>query len=274
MTTDPPDEKAAPTADELRAALAKAAKAPTLLVASDFDGALAEFTVDPDDSAPAPGAMEVLRGLAALPDTHVAVASGRDVRTLRHLTGVGSAESITLIGSHGAEATRPGVASDNRLDTDQRARLDELTAQVAELIDRHPGARLERKRAAVALHTRGLPNADAEAALREAAALGEGRDDVRLLKGKSVVELSVSHADKGSAISALGREIGSDAIFYSGDDVTDEDAFQALDAQEGDVPVKVGGGATHAAYRVDSVTGLVATLQQLRELREQATGES
>jgi trehalose 6-phosphate phosphatase len=273
MTPDPADEEPAATTDQLRTALEKAAKAPTLLVASDFDGALAEFTVDPDDSAPAPGAMEALRGLAALPDTHVAVASGRDVRTLRDLTGVGSAESITLIGSHGAEATRPGVASDGRLDEDQRALLDELTAQVAELIDRHPGARLERKRAAVALHTRGLPRADAEAALQEAVALGDGRDDVRMLKGKSVVELSVSHADKGTAISALGREVGSDAIFYSGDDVTDEDAFQALDADDGDVPVKVGTGATHAAYRVDSVADVVETLEHLRKLREQATGE-
>ena len=258
----------------LRAALEKAAKAPTLLVASDFDGALAEFTVDPDDSAPAPGAMDALRGLAALPDTHVAVASGRDVRTLRDLTGVGSAESITLIGSHGAEATTPNVATQGRLDEDQRALLDDLTAQVAELIDRHPGARLERKRAAVAVHTRGLPKADAEAALQEAAVIGEGRRDVRMLRGKSVVELSVSHADKGSAIAALGREVGSDAIFYSGDDVTDEDAFKALDSDEGDVPVKVGGGRTHAAYRVDSVSDVVETLEQLRELREQATGEA
>ena len=186
------------SAEELRAALERAAKAPTLLVASDFDGALAEFTVDPDDSAPAPGAMDALRGLAALPDTHVAVASGRDVRTLRDLTGVGSAESITLIGSHGAESTKPNVATEGRLDDEQRALLDDLTAQVAELIDRHPGARLERKRAAVAVHTRGLPKADAEAALREAAAIGEDRRDVRMLRGKSVVELSVSHADKGT----------------------------------------------------------------------------
>jgi trehalose 6-phosphate phosphatase len=265
---------AAPSTDELRAALEKAAKARTLLVASDFDGALAEFTVDPEDSAPAPGAMTALRGLAALPATHVAVASGRDVRTLRDLTGVGSAESITLIGSHGAEATRPHVAAEGRLDGDQRALLDELTTAVAELIDRHPGARLERKRAAVAVHTRGLPTADADAALREAAALGEGRGDVRMLRGKSVVELSVSHADKGSAIAALGRQVGSDAIFYSGDDVTDEDAFRALDSEEGDVSVKVGGGPTHAAYRVESVAQVVETLEQLRELREQATGES
>ena len=271
MNTGRRDDDPEPAADELREALEKAATAPTLLVASDFDGALAEFTVDPDASAPAPGAMEALRGLAALPGTYVAVASGRDVRTLRDLTGLGSAESITLIGSHGAEATRPGVAAEGRLDDAQRALLDELTAQMAELIDRHPGARLERKRAAVALHTRGLPHDDAEVALHEAVALGRGRDDVRMLEGKSVVELSVSHADKGRAISALAREVGSDAVFYSGDDVTDEDAFQALDAEGGDVPVKVGRGPTHAAYRVASVTAVVETLEQLRELREQAT---
>ena len=268
------EEDAETSAAQLRAALEQAAKAPTLLVATDFDGALAEFTVDPDESAPAPGAMAALRALAALPDTHVAVASGRDIRTLRDVTGVGSAESITLIGSHGAEATRPNVAAESRLDEQQRALLDDLTAQVAELIDRHPGARLERKRAAVAVHTRGLPRDDAEAALREAVALGKGRRDVRMLRGKSVVELSVSHADKGSAIAALGREVGSDAIFYTGDDVTDEDAFRTLDAQEGDVPVKVGSGATHAAYRVGSVADVLETLEQLRELREQATGDS
>jgi trehalose 6-phosphate phosphatase len=281
-SNEPPDSQAGDrsgqeepdtSAAELRAALEQAAKAPTLLVATDFDGALAEFTVDPDDSAPAAGAMAALRALAALPDTYVAVASGRDVRTLRYVTGVGSAETITLIGSHGAEATRPNVAAEARLDDQQRALLHDLTAQVAELIDRHPGARLERKRAAVAVHTRGLPRADADAALREAVALGEGRRDVRMLRGKSVVELSVSHADKGSAIAALGREVGSDATFYTGDDVTDEDAFKTLDAQQGDVSVKVGTGATHAAYRVGSVAEVVETLEQLRELREQATGE-
>ncbi|MEO7236578.1 MAG: trehalose-phosphatase [Lapillicoccus sp.] len=256
---------------ELQSALEEAAKAPTLLVATDFDGAMAEFTVDPEDSEPAPGAMAALRGLAALPGTHVAVASGRDVRALRELTGVGSAERITLIGSHGAEATRADVAAQGRLDDDQRALLDELTAQVAELIERHPGARLERKRSAVAVHTRGLPADDAEAALREARLLGEGRREVRMLQGKSVVELSVSHADKGTAISRLGEVVGSDAIFYSGDDVTDEDAFKAMDPGDGDVSVKVGRGDTRAAYRVGSVSDVVETLAQLRDLREQAT---
>lgn len=256
----------------LRDALERAAKVETLLIVSDFDGALSEFTVDPDDSVPAPGAIDTLRALAALPDTHVAVASGRDVRTLRGVTGLASAEPITLIGSHGAEATRADVATQGPLDGPQRTLLDELTADVAELIESHPGARLERKRAAVAVHTRGLPTDDAAAALAESVELARNRSDVRVLRGKSVVELSVSHADKGTALTALGEAVGSDAIFYSGDDVTDEDAFRVLDVNAGDVPVKVGRGDTHASFRIDTVSDVVQTLKLLRELRQQATG--
>lgn len=256
--------------DTLYAALEQAAQVPTLLVATDFDGALAELCVQPSDAAPAPGGMAALRDLAALPATHVAIASGRDLRTLRELTGVGSAERVVLIGSHGAECTRPDVVPGGRLDREQKALLDRLTEEVAALIERHPGARLERKRAAVAVHTRGLPRPVAEAALAEALALGEHRSDVRVLHGKSVVELSVSHADKGTAVTALGGLLGADATVYAGDDVTDEDAFRALDPAAGDVTVKVGPGGTAAAYRVGSVTDLVAALSLLGQLREQA----
>lgn len=257
----------------LYAALQQAAKVATLLVATDFDGALAEFTVDPQDAAPAPGGMESLRRLAALPDTHVALVSGRDVRTLTELARIGSAESIVLIGSHGAESNRREVVAGGRLDEAQRARLDELTEHVAALIDEYPGSRLERKRAGVAVHTRGLRQERADAALAGAGLIGAGRDDVRVLKGKSVVELSVSHADKGSALRSLARLVGADATFYSGDDVTDEDAFRALDPLTGDVTVKVGSEATAAAHRIGSVSDVVATLHLLLTLRAAAVEE-
>ena len=71
-----------------------------------------------------------------------------------------------------------------------------------------------------------------------------------MLKGKSVLELSVSHADKGSAVTALGRHVGAVARVYFGDDVTDEDAFMRMRRPE-DVTVKVGTGSTAARYRVD-----------------------
>lgn len=250
---------------DLEAALRGLAAAPTLLVASDFDGALAEFTTDPSDSGPAPGAMTALRALSRLPGTTVAIVSGRDVRTLGQLVGIRSTDRIALLGSHGAESTVSGVVNGS-IDADQRSLLDELTIQVAELIQDHPGARLERKRAAVAVHTRGLSADSAKAALEAADQLGQDQPQVRVMPGKSVVELSVSHADKGSALRALADVVGAAQTFYSGDDVTDEDAFEVL-APDGDVSVKVGSGPTAATHRVPDVTALVATLQRLLELR-------
>ncbi len=259
---------------DLYAGLERAAKVATLLVASDLDGALAEFTLDPRDTTPAPGGMEALRRLAALPATHVVVVSGRDVRTLRQLTGVGSADPILLIGSHGGESSDPAVTVGAPLDRGQKALLDELSEQVAELVEHHPGARLERKHAAVTVHTRGLSEDSAAATLAEAELLGSDRAEVRVISGKSVVELSVSSADKGTALAALARHVDADATFYCGDDVTDEDAFRALDPLTGDVTVKVGSGPTAAAHRVGSVSDVVAALEQLLALREAAVRAS
>ena len=48
-----------------------------LLVASDYDGALAPIVADPSQAAPIPGAVAALTDLAGLPQTAVAVVSGR-----------------------------------------------------------------------------------------------------------------------------------------------------------------------------------------------------
>ena len=54
-------------ADDLRHALAQAARASRLLVASDFDGTLAPIVNNPADARPLPGASVTLRALADLP---------------------------------------------------------------------------------------------------------------------------------------------------------------------------------------------------------------
>ena len=64
--------------------LERVAGAPTLLVATDFDGVLAPFEADPMDAAPLPGTIDTLRALAALPHVHVAVVSGLDLDTRRY----------------------------------------------------------------------------------------------------------------------------------------------------------------------------------------------
>lgn len=77
-------------------------------------------------------------------------------------------------------------------------------------------------------------NADASRAAHEADA------DVLERGGKDIVEFAVRHVTKGDAIARLRRLHGADAVFFAGDDVTDEDGFRVLG--DGDVGVKVGPG--------------------------------
>lgn len=71
-----------------------------VLVASDFDGVLAPIVLDPASARPQPGTIEALSAMAALPGVSVALASGRDLATLRALTGIDESSPIVLIGSH------------------------------------------------------------------------------------------------------------------------------------------------------------------------------
>jgi len=255
-------------------ALEAAASASSLLVATDFDGVLAPFDKDPMAVRPRPGGVEALRSLAELTGVHVAVVSGRDLETLRLLTGIAEAEPIVLIGSHGAESSSVAVRSamEAAAVSPQDAKtLASLATDVEQLMaSRHPDARVEHKAAAVVVHTRGLEPGPADAALAEARALALTHDGVRVLAGKSVLELSVSHADKGSAVVALGRDRGANARIYFGDDVTDEDVFTRLTRPE-DVTVKVGPGPTAARHRVDEGTDVVAALDRLLATRRALT---
>ncbi|MGN6753717.1 MAG: trehalose-phosphatase [Intrasporangium sp.] len=278
MTGAPKDEGADRRRDRPDAALAtaldSAATAEPLLVATDFDGVIAPFNPDPLAVQPTAGVMQTLGRLARLPHLHIALVSGRDLTTLRLLTGLTPDDPITLIGSHGAESTNPAVRAameSASVTADDLARLDSLEVELRELVTtRHPEARVERKTAGVALHTRGLAEAVARPALEEARSLGQSQQGVRVLEGKSVLELSVSAADKGSALVALSRTIGPTARVYLGDDVTDEDVFARFEAP-GDVTVKVGPGSTAARYRVtdtDAVASLLGDLLTRRTASE------
>lgn len=255
-------------------ALEAGASASSLLVATDFDGVLAPFDEDPMAVRPLPGGIEVLRSLVELPGVHVAVVSGRDLETLRLLTGIAEVEPIVLIGSHGAESSSPAVRSameQAAVTPEDAATLAALTADIEQLVARrHPHARIEHKAAAVVVHTRGLERGPADAVIAEARAVALTHPGVRVLKGKSVLELSVSHADKGSAVLALGRDCAASVRVYFGDDVTDEDVFTRLTGPN-DVTVKVGPGSTAARHRVDHGTDVLAALERLLAARRTHT---
>jgi len=255
------DRAAATPAGELTDALRRFAALPRVLVAVDFDGTLAPLVDDPMTARALPGALELLDQLATLPDTLVAVVSGRDLATLRQLTG--AVDPVLLVGSHGVETSYREPAPSR--DEAESARFAILEAELTALVRAHPLARLERKPHSLVLHTRGIPPEEAAATLAEGRALARGRPNLRVTPGKDVLELATRHVGKGSALLDLADARGVDQVLYVGDDVTDEQAFEALGHAH--LTVRVGPGETVAQHRVRDERHVVTLLRGLLTLR-------
>lgn len=258
-----------PLDPDLNAAVHAFAAHPRVLVATDFDGVLAPLVLDPMDSRPVEGGMPALTDLATLPGVTVALVSGRALAPLRQLSE--ARDPLVLIGSHGVEDSRhtDGLA----LDEDQHALLETLAQEVDALAEGHPGVRVEDKPAGRVVHTRGLPAQEGRDALAEAAALAERHTSLVVTPGKEVVELAVAHVGKGAALLALADDLDADAVFYAGDDLTDEHGFAAL-AEDTDtaragrrLTVRVGDGETRAGFRVADEEAVVELLAALLAAR-------
>lgn len=217
-----------------------------VLVGIDFDGTLAPIVDHPGDAVPDQRAVEVLTDLAKRPDIEVAVVSGRALDDLR--LRLGDVPGATLVGEHGNDIGSGSVK-------------DPLIAEAAAMIyglAQGLGATVERKPRSVTFHYRNLGEEEAEKALVRIRAWAQDRDEVKVLEGKKVIELSTATRNKGDAI----RELAGPAnIIYIGDNTTDESVFEILGPD--DIGVKVGDGPTAATHRVEDVDGVVAILTQI-----------
>lgn len=247
----------------LSSALETLAAAPRLLVALDFDGTLAPFADDPAQVGALPGSWAAVLTLQRARDTEVVLVSGRPLEGLARVSH--APEGMALVGSHGVEWRVDGH-DEAALDEDERARVDRVGAALDEVGARFPGVVVEHKPAGHGLHTRRVgAEVAAEANAAASRAAHDADPDVLERGGKDIVEFAVRHVTKGDAIDRLRELRGADAVFFAGDDVTDEDAFRVL--RDGDVGVKVGEGDTLAAHRVADPTALTDVLKQLARLR-------
>lgn len=244
----------------VRRALAQAARRPRLLVSCDYDGTLAPIEPDPRSALPLPEAVTALRTLALLPDTTVAVISGRALRDLAVLSRLPS--EVHLIGSHGSEFD---IGFVHALDDEAQARHARLAAELEEIADPAAGVILEVKPAAVAVHMRGAGEPVARQALARLRSGPCQWDGVQVTEGDAVVELSVVPTDKGEALDTIRHRSGASAAVFVGDDVSAEEVFVRLSGP--DLGIKVGGGSTLAPYRIADATEVAAVLSFLAEER-------
>lgn len=202
----------------------------------DVDGTLLEI-------APTPQSVSVdaaLRGLLlrasdAL-DGAVALVSGRPLAALDDLFALGSWPAAGLHGGERRDATgRMHVCAANR------GRLEPVRVALRRLVAETPGALLEDKSDALAVHYRAVPEFEwkLRRIVRQCAV--PLAPEYHVLDGKCVIEIKPAVASKGHAIRAFLREppfAGRMPIFV-GDDATDIDGFAYVE-EAGGVSVAVG----------------------------------
>lgn len=253
-----------PLPEPLLDELARLAGTRRLLVALDFDGTLAPEVDDPEKARALPEAREAVLRLLAMPRTRVALVSGRALKSLIEVADL--PDEALLVGSHGIELRLDDPRMRVSLDTAELELVDvlhEVLSQVADSID---DVWLEAKPAGFALHTRLATEEDSR--LAHLVALRETQaefDDLTVREGKNVLEFAVRSTTKGEAVEHLRRYTAADAVFFAGDDVTDEDAFAAL--QPGDMGLKSGQGDTLAGFRVGGPSDVARVLATLADLR-------
>ena len=184
-------------------------------------------------------------------DGAVAIVSGRPIEVLDTLL---APLRLPAAGLHGLELRMPdGTVEEAAHRTmglaELRARFSSLAREDARLV-------VEDKGSSLALHFRRAPERERE--LRELVAGAARRHNGHhVMHGKMVLEVRPAHADKGTAVTRFLQTppfAGRTPVF-AGDDVTDEDAFAAVN-RHGGISVKVGAGESEATCRLPDVAAL------------------
>ncbi len=220
----------APTAEALAESLRPLTSDPArAAIFCDIDGTLAPIVRRPEESH-VRGEISTLLGRLGRQYGCVACVSGRPVAEARRLVGVGA---IAYAGSHGAEILLPGA---------QRAELAPAFAtwegRVRDFVRARENlhelknlrVRIEDKGPIEAFHWRGVPDEEAAETWLQGVAGEAEEEGFDIHWGRKVLEIRPPvPVDKGQAVRRLVEWSNVKTALYGGDDVTDLDAFSALD---------------------------------------------
>jgi len=217
----------------------------------DYDGTLTPIVRRPEDATLAEDMRSLLRQLARL--CTVAIVSGRDRKNAEEMVQV---DNIVYAGSHGFDIQGAGVQLQHQEAQQALPELDQAEEKLRERIESIAGVHVERKRFAIAVHYREVESdADAQRVEQAVDDIRRAHSKLRKKGGKKIFELQPDvEWDKGHAvfwlIEALGLDHSGVVVIYIGDDVTDEDAFQALRYCGAGIGIRVAAptSATHASY--------------------------
>ncbi len=240
-----------------------------LAIFLDYDGTLTPIVNDPDQAILSEETRELVTKLGKV--CPVAVISGRDLADVQSKIGI---DSIIYAGSHGFDVAAPDGTADSelagRLETEFVPALDAAEKELHERMDPIVGALVDRKKYSVAAHYRNVAEAESEAVAKAVDEVLALHDNLRKTTGKKVFELQPKlDWHKGKALHWLRKTLKLDAPdiipIFIGDDITDEDAFEAIQDDGIGIIVREEPRDTFARYALETPAEVARFLGALHD---------
>lgn len=221
----------------------------------DVDGTLLEIAATPDEVLVEGELLALLRALMVRSDGAVAFVSGRSIAALDTLF---QPLMLPAAGLHGFER-RSALGTYHRQPLPPGELLFQAREALRSLVATHPQLVFEDKRFAIAVHYRLAPQLEALVLERVSEVTQVIAPAFEMLRGRYVAEIRPSGASKAGAVAAFMNEPpfkGRRPVFL-GDDITDESAFEWVNAH----------GGLSVAVGVARETAAMAHLHSVRAAR-------
>lgn len=236
----------------------------------DYDGTLSPIVPNPEDAVLTEETKKVLQKLSQV--IPVIVVSGRDRADVQSKVGL----DIIYAGSHGFDITGPnGLDMQYEGGANALGALDEAEQHLQKQLKDIAGCRVERKKYAIAVHYRNVADHEVQTVQDIVLAELEKHEQLKKGTGKKILELKPNidwHKGRATTwlLSTLGVETDKQIPVFIGDDITDEDALEAI-AEEG-IGILVGlhGEKTAASYRLQDTNEVAQFLNQLYDILQKS----
>lgn len=229
----------------------------------DYDGTLVPRPTDPAESITPPA---IVAALARLATRHpIAIVTGRDASDIAARIGL---PELYYAGCHGMQIRGPDL--DDEAPREHADAIATVGARLAEHFADTDAVIVERKRYAVSVHVRRVPQAQREDVAQAVDRIVADVAGLLLTAGDAIVEVRAdAPRDKGTAIETLRAHWDAQrgcahALLYAGDDLTDEDALRVVAEDPRGIGVLVGrpSRSTYASYALEDVDDVAAWLGQ------------
>ena len=250
----------------------KAAKYKIMLF--DYDGTLTPI-VDRPEIAYIPESVKVLLNkLAQRAGVTVGIISGRAISDIREMVGV---DNIVFAGNHGLEIEGPGIRFIHPLTDEIKSAMHIIGLVLRKAMARIKGVIIEDKGMTLSVHYRLVDTEQlqqVDAIFDNTVNIGRKGGKIKTSSGKKVHEIRPAVPwHKGKAVQMILEKFlpknvrGSYLSMYIGDDLTDEDAFLAINSVGG-ISIFVGDGrqksaATYYLNDTSEVSSLLAEVLKI-----------